>query len=410
MEKRTMDGEYLRNRAFFWLAFLVLIILAILLIRPYFTVIVVSLIAVIMLTPLYNRFLRGAWVKGREKVAVSLTLASFVGILLIPIYLIARLIVTQLAAALSYLATVDLEAILEELAQGLQRLPLLGDPVLDASALADGIQTLVRSTASAVTEAALTLGTSLPSLLIQGLLFVVLVAAVLPRYKNLVAYSQEISPLGREISALYERKITAMISSLIKGVFLIAIIQGAAMGIFYWLAGLPWVFLLSLLSMLLAMIPLVGISWLVIALSVIAALAGNYTQALILLFGFYGVVNWIDILLRPRLLSQEAYLPIALFLLSIFGGIAWAGVMGLFYGPIIMLLLLTTIEIYAEEYAPEDGVRLSSAIGDLVNGQRAKNKDEDGADSAAELARAPIPSEKDDEPEGEVKRDEADQT
>jgi predicted PurR-regulated permease PerM len=363
MEKRTMDGEYLRNRAFFWLAFLVLIILAILLIRPYFTVIVVSLIAVIMLTPLYNRFLRGAWVKGREKVAVSLTLASFVGILLIPIYLIARLIVTQLAAALSYLATVDLEAILEELAQGLQRLPLLGDPVLDASALADGIQTLVRSTASAVTEAALNLGTSLPSLLIQGLLFVVLVAAVLPRYKNLVAYSQEISPLGREISALYERKITAMISSLIKGVFLIAIIQGAAMGIFYWLAGLPWVFLLSLLSMLLAMIPLVGISWLVIAVAIISFLTGNPLQGLIVLGGFYGVVNWIDILLRPKLLSKEAYIPLALFLLSIFGGLAWAGVMGLFYGPVIMLLLVTTIQIYAEQYAKEDGALLATAIG-----------------------------------------------
>jgi predicted PurR-regulated permease PerM len=374
MESKSTDGEYLRNRIFFWLAFLILIILTILLIRPYFTIIVVSLIAVIMLTPLYNRFLRGSWVKGREKVAVSLTLATFVGILVAPIYLIVRVLVSQLAAALSYLSTVDLETILQELAQGLERLPLLGDAVLDASAVADGIQALIRSTASAVTEMALNLGASLPSLLIQGLLFVVLVAAILPRYKNLVAYSQEISPLGREISELYERKSTAMVSSLIKGVFLIAVIQGAAMGIFYWLAGLPWVLMLSLLSMLLAMIPLVGISWLVIFLAIIAALSGNVSQALILLIGFYGVVNWIDILLRPRLLSREAYLPLALFLLSIFGGLAWAGVMGLFYGPVIMLLLLTTIEIYTEEYAREDGARLSTAIGDLVNGQRSKDK------------------------------------
>ena len=380
MERRTMDTEYVRNRVFFWLAFLILIVLAILLIRPYFTVIVVSLIAVLMLTPLYNRFLTAGWVKGREKVAVSLTLASFVGILVVPIYLIVRILVAQLAAALNYLGTLDLDALLEELVQLLERLPLLGDLSPEASTLADSVQALVRSTAAAVTEMAVSLGASLPSLAIQGLLFVVLVAAILPQYKNLTESVQRYSPLGREISELYERKITAMISSLIKGVFLIAVIQGAAMGVFYWLAGLPWVFLLSLLSMLLAMIPLVGISWLVIALAVVAALTGNYTQAVILLFGFYGVVNWIDILLRPRLLSKEAYLPLAVFLLSIFGGLAWAGVMGLFYGPVIMILLLTTIQIYAEQYAQEDGLRLSSAIGGLVK----SNQTEPGAPTETE--------------------------
>lgn len=398
MESRSADGEYLRNRIFFWLAFLILIILAILLIKPYFTVIVVGLIAVIMLTPLYNRFLQAAWVKGREKVAVSLTLASFVGILFVPIYLIARLIVGQLAAALSYLATVDLESFLEELALSLERLPLFGEPSLDPGATADAIQAVIRSTASAVTEAVVSLGASLPSFLIQGLLFVVLVAAVLPQYKNLVAYSQEISPLGREISALYERKITAMISSLIKGVFLVAVIQGAAMGVFYWLAGLPWVLLLSLLSMLLAMIPLVGISWLVIALAVLSALTGNLAQALIVLGGFYGVVNWIDILLRPRLLSREAYLPLALFLLSIFGGIALAGVMGLFYGPVIMLLLVTTIQIYAEQYAQEDGARLSIAIGDLIKSQEAKRTQPEESQGESTVGTTSEPQDREDIP------------
>lgn len=383
MNRKTMDTDYLRNRVFFWLAFLILIVLTILLIRPYFTVIVISLIAVLMLTPLYNRLLQAGWVKQREKIAVSLTLASFMGILLIPIYLIVRVLVAQLAAALTYWGTLDLDLVLEEVAQTLERLPLVGDLSPEASTLADAFQALVRSAASAVTEMALSLGASLPTLLIEGMLFIVLVAAILPQYRNLIESVQRLSPLGREISELYERKITAMISSLIKGVFLIAVIQGAAMGVFYWLAGLPWVLLLSLLSMLLAMIPLVGISWLVIALAIIATIAGNYTQAIIVLVGFYGVVNWIDLLLRPRLLSKEAYLPLALFLLSIFGGLAWAGVMGLFYGPVIMLLLLTTIQIYAEQYAQEDGARLSTAIGGLVTDQRVNSQEPEDVERAA---------------------------
>jgi predicted PurR-regulated permease PerM len=327
------------------------------------------MIAVIMLTPLYNYFVQRERIEGREKVAVSLTLLSFLGILVIPILLIALLIVNQLAAALATFAAIDLDAALQEFAQALDSLPLVGALQLDAVNVAAGLQSLARTAASTVADLALSLGASLPGLLIQGMLFVVIVAALLPHYKGLVESFQRLSPLGYDVSELYSRKISAMVSSLIKGVFLIAVIQGTAMGIFYWLADLPYVFMFTILSVLLAMIPLVGISWLVIAIAIVAFLTGNPLQGLIVLGGFYGVVNWIDILLRPKLLSEEAYIPLALFLLSIFGGLAWAGVMGLFYGPVIMLLLVTTIQIYAEQYAQEDGARLATAIGSLVNDQ-----------------------------------------
>ena len=362
-----VSGEYWRNRLFFWLVFLILIVLTILMIKPYFTALVLSLIAVIMLTPLYNYFLRQKRIQGREKVAVSLTLLSFLGILVVPVFLVALLIVNQLAAALAYFASIDLGSALQSIAQALDTVPLLGALELDAVNIAEGLQSLARSAASAVADLALSLGASLPGLLIQGMIFVLVVTALLPHYKSMVENLQRLSPLGYDVSELYGRKISAMVSSLIKGVFLIAVIQGAAMGIFYWLSGLPYVFMFTILSMVLAMIPLVGISWLVIAIAIVSFLTGNQIQGLIVLGGFYGVVNWIDVLLRPRLLSEEAYIPLALFLLSIFGGLAWAGVMGLFYGPVIMLLLVTTIQIYAEQYAKEDGTRLATAMGSLVN-------------------------------------------
>ena len=88
----------------------------------------------------------------------------------------------------------------------------------------------------------------------QGVIFVIVVATVLPVYDTLLPQIEKISPLGDELSAIYNRKITAMVKSLVLGVFLIAILQGLAMGLFYWIAGLPYVFLLTLLSMLLAWI------------------------------------------------------------------------------------------------------------------------------------------------------------
>ena len=371
-----VSGEYWRNRIFFWIVFLVLIVLTVLMVEPYFTALVLSLIAVIMLTPLYNHFLQMEWVRGREKIAVTLTLLSFVGILVVPAFLVALLVVNQLAAALTYVASVDLEAVGQSIAQALETLPFVGGIQPDAVNIAEGLQSLALAAASAVADMALSLGASLPSLLIQGMLFIVVVAALLPHFRSAVESFQRLSPLGYDVSELYSRKITAMVSSLIKGVFLIAIVQGAAMGAFFWLAGLPYVLMLTIVSMLLAMIPLVGISWLVIAIAAVAFLSGNPLQGFIVLGGFYGVVNWIDLMLRPRLLSEEASIPLALFLLSIFGGLAWAGVMGLFYGPVIMLLLVTTIQIYAEQYAREDGAVLATAIGSLTANRREVDKEQ----------------------------------
>jgi predicted PurR-regulated permease PerM len=378
MSEGTTEGYNLRERLFFYIVFIILILLALLMLRPYFTVLIVSVISVIILKPVYTFFLGRNWVRERKGLAASLTLLALFLILVIPAVIIVVVTVNQLSGLFEQLAAVDLEAVLQDIRQTLEALPLVGRGQPLEADTADSVRPLIRAVAQAVADFAVSLGAAIPSLLLQGVIFIIVVATLLPVYDDLVPRLEEISPLGRELSELYTLKITAMINSLVRGVFLIAIIQGAAMGVFYWLTGLPYVFLFSLLSMLLAMIPMVGISWLVIALSAISLLTGNWVQALILLGGFYGVVNWIDILLRPKLLAEEASLNFALFMLALFGGLAWAGIMGLFYGPIIMLLLVTTIEIYAERYAHEDRSLLGEALGRLGND---RDKAEPGAEA-----------------------------
>ena len=59
-----------------------------------------------------------------------------------------------------------------------------------------------------------------------------------------------------------------------------------------------------------------------------------------------------------------------------FAGLAWAGIMGLFYGPIIMLLLVTTVQVYVETFAEEDGQAIGSAVSSMT--ERNRNAQEDG--------------------------------
>ena len=376
-----MESINLRQRLFFFVVFAILILLTLTLLRPFLTVVIVSLISVIMLKPVYNFFLRWKWLKGRKRLASTLTLVALFAIVIIPVLLIVQLTVSQLSGAFEDLSSLNLDNLAESINGFFQGMPFLQGIQVDAANLENALHSLAGAVGKALADFAVSLASSIPNLIVQGVIFIVLVASLLPVYDVLIPKLEEISPLGPEISELYTLKITAMVKSLVLGVFLIAIIQGAAMGFFFWIAGLPYVFLLTLLSMLLAMIPMVGISWLVIALAVILFLTGNSGQALTILFGFYGVVNWIDLLLRPKLLRADAALNFALFLLAIFGGIAWAGIMGLFYGPVIMLLLVTTIDIYVERYANEDRTALDRIFRNLGNNSRAGS-------SAAEVEEA----------------------
>jgi predicted PurR-regulated permease PerM len=379
-----MESIDLRQRLFFFVVFAILILLTLTLLRPFLTVVIVSLISVIMLKPVYNFFLRWKWLKGRKGLASTLTLVSLFAIVIIPVLLIVQLTVSQLSGAFEDLSSLNLDTLVESINQLFQGVPFLQGVQVDAVSLEAALHSVAGAVGKVLADFAVSLASSIPNLIVQGVIFIVLVASLLPVYDILIPRLEEISPLGPEISELYTLKITAMVKSLVLGVFLIAIIQGAAMGFFFWIAGLPYVFLLTLLSMLLAMIPMVGISWLVIALAVILFLTGNSGQALTILFGFYGVVNWIDLLLRPKLLRADAALNFALFLLAIFGGIAWAGIMGLFYGPVIMLLLVTTIDIYVERYANEDRTALDRMFRNLANNSRAGSSAAEGEEAQPE--------------------------
>lgn len=370
-----MDNEkntsFIRKRIFFYLGFLLLIILALVMLRPFFTTIIISLISVILLKPLYDFFLGLRIVKERHAIAVTLTLLSALLVIVIPLYFVVRQTATQMTEVFTDFGSQEVETIMDSVQEFVGDSSTATNAVEGFEGIMEPVISFMGTAALGIAQWILEQAQSIPALIANAVIFLAIVASLLPFFDDLIELSQKVSPIGRDLAQLYNRKIIAMVRSLITGVFLIAIIQGLAMGFFYWLAGMDHLFLLVIITTMLAIIPMVGISWLVIAIAIFSFIDGNTTQAIIVLFGFYGVVNWIDVLLRPRFISKEAHLHTALFLLSIFAGLAWAGIMGLFYGPIIMLLLVTTVEIYVEEFAKEDGEVLGTAVSSRLE---SKNK------------------------------------
>lgn len=366
-EKPSVNNAEPDRRLFFLGFFAFLTVLTLILLRPFFAVIAVVLVMVVISKPLYTYLLARNWVRERTRLAASLTLLLMIMLVLIPILVISFVAISQAVELLEEFGGADLDNILADISAAISNIPILNNLEMEYVDLAEALQQLALGAAEWLTNLLANFLTSLPELFIQAIVFIVLFISLLPEFDNAVQRGTEISLLGVEISSLYYRKATAMAKSMVTGIFLIAVIEGVLMGFFFWLAGVEATLLITLVAIMFALLPVVGISYLTILAAIIFVIQGNYSSALIVLFGFYGVVNWIDIFLRPKLVSKEAYMSFALVLLGIFGGLYWAGILGLIYGPVLMILFVTTVEIYVTEYARDDDAALDSQFNTSSN-------------------------------------------
>jgi predicted PurR-regulated permease PerM len=355
-----------KGRVFFFGLFALLAIAVLYIISPYLGVIAISLVTVTLLKPLFDWFMRHRWINGRSRIATTVTLITFFLIIVVPIYIIGSILIDQANEFLDQIQSEEVEYSLENLTATINdfisQIPILQDVVVTVEEVTETLVSLAVSVTSWLVSQVSGLGASLANLFIGGIIFLVVVASLLPTLDGLAERVRQISPLGVDITQIYLSKSREMTVSVVKGVFLLVILQGLIMGFFYWLADIPFTMFWTLLSMAFGILPVVGISFVVWFLAIIAIITGNTTSAVIILFGFYVVVNPLDLLLRPRLVSKEAYLNFALMLLALFGGLAVGGLMGMIYGPVFMILFITTIDIYAKYFSNNPELTDSQAL------------------------------------------------
>jgi len=100
--------------------------------------------------------------------------------------------------------------------------------------------------------------------------------------------------------------------------------------------------------MFLALLPMIGISLVAWPVGILLILTGDIWQGIFVIAAFLLVISNIDTILRSRLVPKGAYLNPALVILSVLGGIGLMGLIGVIYGPVIMILLVTSIEVYTK--------------------------------------------------------------
>ncbi len=342
-----LKRQVTRDLVAFYLLVAVLAALSFWLIRSYLDIIAFSLMTVIILKPVYDQLLR--WAGGRSGLAVILTLVVFALAVVIPLWIAGRVIAGQLSALIaSAQGSGGLQAAIGSISERFgQRLGTQLTPEQQQQ-----LGTIAAGAATWIAGLAVNLGMAIPDLISRAFIFVGILGTMLPNYHGFVQRIKRLSPLDDQIDDIFLRKIKLTVWAMFLAIFVIAVAQGLVMGLFFWLAGLPYTPLWTLLAVVLAMFPL-GASLIALPLGVIELLIGNYTAGVIILAGYLLVVSNVDSLLRPRLVPKEASLNFALVLLSALGGYELFGFFGVVYGPVLMILMLTALEVYEQYYASD---------------------------------------------------------
>ncbi|MGH7804238.1 MAG: AI-2E family transporter [Candidatus Binatia bacterium] len=148
-----------------------------------------------------------------------------------------------------------------------------------------------------------------------------------------------------ETNVMFTR-VSDTLHATLRGSFLVAGVQGLLGGLIFFLLGLPAPLLWGTAMGFCALLPMLGTFVVWAPACVLLLVDGSYVRALILAGWGAGVVSLIDNLLYPVLVGRDLRLHTVLVFVSLVGGIAMFGFVGLILGPLAFAVTLSLVDIW----------------------------------------------------------------
>lgn len=370
--------------------------------RGYFILIVVAAVVAYLFDPLYERLRR----RFSAGLSATLTLFAALAIVIIPISGAVAIgvvqITTMVRSVADWVGKTDLSTLgdrsLRVVNELLDRVPFLKSTDITPEQLQDWVVTFAQRAGEWGLHFLQGAAGGLFGGLTAAIIFLYVFISLLVNGDDLRLLIRRLNPLGEEATDLYLAKMAAMVRGTVRGQFVIALAQGIAGAISIYIAGFhDGFFIFAILLSALSVIPLGG-GIVTIPFGIGLALFGNVIGGIFVIVFHVIVVTNIDNVLRPILVPKEAKLDSALMLLSVFAGITMFGFLGIVIGPVVMIVIVTTISVYLWVYkgvpmemgteALEDEPDKPSRLRELI--ARARARRHTPTVPAAPVAAAPL--------------------
>jgi len=166
---------------------------------------------------------------------------------------------------------------------------------------------------------------------------------------RLVTWLEAVAPMKpgqlRELAGEFRRTAVSVLVATVAT----AGIQAAAALVGFLFAGVPGPLFLTFVTFVVALVPAVGGTVVVLAVAVLQYATGHPVGAVFLAVWGVGVVSMVDTLARPYLLKDGMDLPIGIVFLALLGGVAAFGVIGMVLGPLVVTFLIAALRIWRRD-------------------------------------------------------------
>ncbi|MFL0288329.1 AI-2E family transporter [Mycobacterium sp. SMC-21] len=318
--------------------------------RGQFMLVVVAGVVAYLFTPLFRRLSK----RLSTGLSATLTLLAALLVVVVPISGAVAIGVVQITAMIrnvsQWVSRNDMGALGTRALQAandlLSQIPYLHHVTLTPESVQKWIITFAQRAGEWGLNVLQTAAGGLFGALAGAVIFIYVFISLLVNGDDVVLLIRRLNPLGEDVTDLYLAKMGAMVRGTVLGQFVIALAQGVSGAISIYIAGFhDGFFIFAILLSALSVIPLGG-GIVSIPFGIGMALFGNIGGGLFVILFHILVVTNIDNVLRPILVPREARLDSALMLLSVFSGIAMFGFLGLVIGPVLMIVVVTTISVY----------------------------------------------------------------
>jgi predicted PurR-regulated permease PerM len=165
---------------------------------------------------------------------------------------------------------------------------------------------------------------------------------------------QPFIPFSRKNTEILRERFRDVTISTLIGTGLTATVQGVLVGLAFWAAGISNALFWAVVTVVLAILPVVG-SGLVWGPGVLAlALEGSYGRAIALALWGILVVGNVDNIIRPMVFRRWARIHPFVTIIGAFAGIQYFGLLGLIIGPLAISYFFELIRMYRAEYLDDD--------------------------------------------------------
>ncbi len=328
--------------------------------RPFLLPVALAAVLVSLCYPAFD-WIRGR-LKGRSGLAALVTCLGMTALILLPFALILTQVTTQAKEIYDkFQAALDQGEwqgpfwqlregmIPDRLQQFVERYVDLDRVGLGQLDLGEGLATLLEKLSLFLLEHSSELVTGLLSFVTSFLIMLITMFFLFRDSARLTRDFRHLSPLSDE----YQRQIMStfrqVASATVVGSLVTAVVQGIAGGLVFWIVGIDQAIFWGTLTAFFSLVPVVGtaivwVPWAIYLLSTVSGASG------FVFIGLFLLVGLLDNVVRPFFIEGRVKMHSLLVFFSLMGGVSYLGLPGLIFGPILVALGLSFLELFQLEF------------------------------------------------------------